>query len=139
MMFIYTCAALIAAIVIGLILAIRTKKAEDVVYNKLDKAGRITNIILLIAYIAGSPLCLILAAISGPGENGFLAVIGWIISIIIGSFSLFCGIGLGLSVAWRKQGKSKQSFIVQFAGVIGIGLTIGLYCLCAGNLVASLN
>ena len=138
-MFIYTCAAVIAAVVAGLVLAIRTKKPEDVIYTRLDKAGRVTNIILLIAYIASSPLYLILAAISGPGEDGFLAIIGWIISIIIGSASLFCGIGLGLSVAWRKQGKSKQSFIVQFAGVIGIGLAIGLYCLCAGNLVASLN
>lgn len=138
-MFIYTCAALIAAIAAGINLAVRTKKAEDVVYTKLDKAGRITNILLLIAYICSSPMCLILAAVSGPGEGGFLSIIGWLISIIIGSFSLFCGIGLGLSVAWRKQGKSKQSFVVQFAGLIGIGLNIGLYCLFAGNLVASLN
>ena len=138
-MTIYTFAALITAMIAGIVLAVRTKKAEGVVYTKLDKAGRFTNVLLLIAYIASSPIYLILAAISGPGEDGFLAIIGWIISIIIGSASLFCGIGLGLSVAWRKQGKSKQSFIVQFAGVIGIGLAIGLYCLCAGNLVASLN
>ncbi|MBR5229756.1 MAG: hypothetical protein IKW01_02775 [Firmicutes bacterium] len=138
-MMIYTSAALIAAIVAGLVLAIRTKKAEDVVYTKLDKAGRITNIFLLIAYLVSTPICFILAAISGSGETGILAIIGWIISFIIGSFPLFCGIGLGLSVKWRKQGKSRQSFMVQFAGLLGIALTIGLYGLCAGNLVASLN
>lgn len=139
MMVVYTCAAVVAAIVAGLILAIRTKKAEEITYTKLDKAGRITNIVMLIAYICSAPVYLFLAMISSPGEEGFLAVIGWIISIIIGSAPLFCGIGLGLSVAWRKQGKSKESFMVQFAGVIGIALSVGLYCLCAGNLIAPLN
>ena len=40
---------------------------------------------------------------------------------------------------FRKKGKSKLSFAVQFAGFVGIGLTVGLYCLFAGNLLMSLN
>jgi uncharacterized protein YybS (DUF2232 family) len=52
---------------------------------------------------------------------------------------LFCGIGLGLSVAFRKQGKSKLSFAVQFAGVFGIGLTVLLYYIFTGNLLEYLN
>ena len=55
------------------------------------------------------------------------------------SAALFCGIGLGLSVAFRKKGKSKLSFAVQFAGVGGIGLTVILFFLFYGNLLRPLN
>ena len=57
----------------------------------------------------------------------------------IASAALICGLGLGFSVALRKKGKSKLSFWVQFAGFVGIGLTVGLYCLLAGNLLRYLN
>ena len=67
------------------------------------------------------------------------AVLGWIVTIIVTSAMLFCGLGLGFSVALRKKGKSKKSFIVQFAGLLGIGLTVGLYCLFVGSLIAPLN
>ena len=50
-----------------------------------------------------------------------------------------CGLGLGFSVALRKKGKSKQSFAVQFAGVVGIGLSVLFYILFAGNLLQYLN
>ena len=77
--------------------------------------------------------------ISSPGCDGFLGIIGWIVSIINASATLFCGLGLGFSVALRKKGKSKLSFAVQFAGIIGIALTIGMYMLFAGNLLKPLN
>ena len=65
--------------------------------------------------------------------------IALIVSIIGATGPAFCGLGLGASVALRKKGKSKLSFAVQFAGVIGIALTVGMYMLFAGNLLESLN
>ena len=138
-MFLYTVIEAIAAVVAGILLAVSTKKRDGIVYGKLDKAGRITNILLTLLYIGFSPLYLFFGMISTPKHEGFLGILGWIVSIIIASAALFCGLGLGFSVALRKKGRSKLSFMVQFAGVIGIGLTVGLYCLFAGNLLRYLN
>ena len=77
--------------------------------------------------------------ISSPRCEGFLGIVGWIVSIIIASAALFCGLGLGFSVARRKKGRSKLSFAVQFVGVVGIAFTLVMYMLFAGNLLESLN
>lgn len=138
-MFLYTAIGAIAAMIAGLWIAVRTKKAEGVIYGKLDKAGRIINVLLLLIYVGLAPVYLFLGMISSPEHNGLLGILGWIVSIINASASLFCGLGLGFSVALRKKGKSKLSFAVQFAGIVGIGLTVGMYCLFAGNLLSPLN
>ena len=131
--------AAVVGIIAGLILAIRTKKSEDVIYGKLDRAGRIVNIVLLVVYADISPAYIFIGAICIPGREGFLGVIGAILSIIAGSASLFCALGLGASVALRKKGKSKLSFAVQFAGFVGIGLTLLIFFLFYENLFAPLN
>jgi len=123
-MFLYTVIEAIIAVIAGILIAICTKKTEGVTYNKLDKIGQVTNILLCLFYIGFSFFYLFLGIIANPRYNGFL---GWIVSIIMASAALFCGIGLGLSVAFRKRGKSKLSFAVQFAGVGGIGLTVALF------------
>ncbi len=138
-MFLYTVIEAIVGVVAFILLAVCTKKSESVVYNKLDQAGRVTNIVLIPIYACLLPACLFLGMISSPGCDGFLGIIGWIVSIINASATLFCGLGLGFSVALRKKGKSKLSFAVQFAGIIGIALTIGMYMLLAGNLLKPLN
>lgn len=138
-MVLYTIIEAIIALVAGILLAACTKRDSSVVYGKLDKAGRITNILLLLIYICLSPLYLIFGMISSPNCEGFLGIVGWIVSIINASAALFCGLGLGFSVSLRKKGRSKLSFATQFLGLIGIGLTIGLYCLFAGNLLSPLN
>ena len=89
-MFLYTVLEALAAIVVGILLAVRTKKAENVTYNKLDKIGRVTNILLLIAYMSVSYVFLFLGMISSPAHDGFLGLLGWIVSVIIASASLFC-------------------------------------------------
>ena len=129
----------IFGVVAGFGIAVFTKKAEGVTYGKLDKAGRITNILLLLVYICLCPLCVFFGMLSSPAHDGFLGILGWIVSAINASATLFCTLGLGFSVALRKRGKSKQSFAVQFAGLVGIGLTVGMYCLFAGNLLRTLN
>lgn len=139
MIYLYTVIEAIVAAVAGLFIALRKKKAEHVTYGKLDRIGQVTNILLLFVYLYFSPLYLFLGMISNPSYDGFLGILGWIVSVIIASASLFCGIGLGLSVAFRKQGKSKLSFAVQFAGVFGIGLTVLLYYIFTGNLLEYLN
>lgn len=139
MIYLYTVIVAIASVIAGLVIALRQKKAEHVIYSKLDRIGQITNIVLLLVYLYLSPLYLFLGMISNPGYDGFLGILGWIVSFIIASASLFCGIGLGLSVAFRKQGKSRLSFAVQFAGVFGIGLTVLLYYVFTGNLLDYLN
>ena len=138
-MFLYTVLAALGAIVAGILLAVRTKKSKDISYGKLDKIGRITNIILLVLYTCLSPFYMFIGMISTAHYDGFMGVIGWILSIICASASVFCGFGLGFSVSLRKKGKSKLSFAVQFAGVIGIALTVLIYVLCVGNLIAPLN
>lgn len=138
-MFLYTVIEAIVGLVAGILLAACSKKANNVSYGKLDKAGRITNIILILVYTCLSPLYLFFGMISTPRYDGILGILGWIVSLIIASAALFCGLGLGLSVAWRKKGRSKLSFAVQFAGLVGIGLSVGLYCIFAGNLLRYLN
>lgn len=138
-MFLYTIIEAIVGIVAFILLAVCTKKEDGVVYNKLDKAGRITNILLIPIYVFLLPPCLFLGIISYPAYKGFLGIIGWIVAIINSSTTLFCGLGLGFSVALRKKGKSKLSFAVQFAGIVGIVLTIVMYGLFEGNLLESLN
>ena len=138
-MYLYTIIEAVVAVAAGILIAVCTKKTEGVTYTKLDKVGRITNILLIPAYVCLAPLYMFLGMISNPDYDGFLGILGWIVSIINGSAALFCGLGLGFSVALRKKGKRKLSFIVQFAGFVGIGLTVGMYCLFAGNLLSYLN
>lgn len=138
-MFLYTVTTAVIAVVVCIFMAVSTKKDCDVVYGKLDKAGRITNIVLAVVYACLSPLYLFFGIISTPHYDGILGVLGWMVSLIIASAALFCGLGLGLSVKLRKKGKSKLSFAVQFAGLLGIFLNVGLYLLFAGNLLRPLN
>ena len=138
-MFLYTVFEAVIAVVAGIFIAVHTKKADNVTYGKLDKVGRITNIFLILVYVCLAPMYLFLGMISNPAHEGFLGILGWIVSIIIASAALFCGLGLGFSVTLRKKGKSKLSFAVQFAGILGIGLTLLLYSVFAGNLLRYLN
>ena len=138
-MFLYTVIEAIVGIVAGILLAVGTKKKEGGVYGKLDRAGKITNIVLIPVYACLSPLCLFLGMIFRPNHDGFLGIIGWIVSIIGASAVLFCGLGLGSSVALRKKGKSKLSFAAQFAGAVGIALTLLIFFCFYGNLLKPLN
>jgi predicted permease len=138
-MFLYIAIEAVIAVIAGILIAVCTKKADGVIYSKLDKTGRVTNALLCLVYICSSPFYLFLGAIANPHYDGFLGILGWIVSIIMASTTLFCGIGLGLSVAFRKRGKSKLSFAVQFAGLVGIVLTIGLFFLFYGNLLRPIN
>ena len=133
-MFLYTTIEAIVAVVAGILIAVCTKKADGVTYGTLDKIGRVTNILLSLVYVCFSPLYLFLGMIANPRYDGFLGILGWIVSIIMASTALFCGIGLGLSVAFRKKGRSKLSFAVQFAGLADIGLTLLLFFAFYGNL-----
>ncbi len=138
-MFLYTTIEAIVAVVAGILIAVCTKKTDGVVYSKLDKAGRIINILLIPVYVCLAPLYMFLGMIANPRYDGILGILGWIVAIIMGSAALFCGLGLGFSVALRKKGKAKLSFAVQFAGVGGIGLTVILFFLFYGNLLRPLN
>ena len=138
-MFIYIILCIIVGIILFILLGLLTKKADDVVYNKIDNMGRITNVVLTFFYVFISPLYLFLGLISAPNHTGFLGVIGWIISFLNSSTALFCGLGLGLSVAFRKKGKSKLSFAIQFLGLVAIAFTVISYCVFVGNLLQTLN
>lgn len=138
-MFLYTVIEAVIAVIAGILIAACTKKADGVSYGKLDRIGRITNVLLILVYICILPFCLFLGVIANPRYDGFLGILGWIVSIIMASAALFCGIGLGLSVAFRKRGKSKLSFAIQFVGFGGIVLTLMLFFLFYGNLLSSIN
>jgi hypothetical protein len=138
-MLIYIILCIIVGILSFVLLGTLTKNADGVVYNSLDKAGKITNVVTTIFYVLISPLYLFLGLISQPAHEGFLGVIGWIISFLNASTALFCGLGLGLSVALRKKGKSKLSFAIQFLGLVAIAFTVISYCVFVGNLLQTLN
>ena len=138
-MFVYTALEAIVGIVVGILLATHTKKAEGVTYGALDKVGRITNILLLVVYTVTSPLYLLMGMLCGPDDGGILGIIGWTLSIIVASASLFCSLGLGFSVRLRKQGRSKLSFALQFVGFAAIALAVLLFCVFYGGLLGSLN
>ena len=138
-MFLYTTIEAIVAVVAGILIAVCTKKADGVTYSKLDKIGRVTNILLLLFYVGFSFFYLFLGAIANPRYDGFMGILGWGVSIIMASAALLCGIGLGLSAAFRKKGRSKLSFIVQFAGIGGIALTLILFFIFYGNLLSPIN
>ena len=138
-MFIYIIFCIIAGIISFILFAALTKKIDGLVYNKLDKAGKITNILFTITYVYLSPVYLFFGLISAPAYDGFLGIIGWIVSFINASTVLFCGLGLGLSVAFRKKGKSKLSFCIQFLGFAAILFTVISYAIFSGNLLQRLN
>lgn len=138
-MFVYVVIELLVGLIAGILLAVRTKKKDEVVYNKRDETGRITNRFLLVIYLLLSPVYLILGMLSYPRCEGFLGVIGWIITIINASTSFFCCLSLGASVYLRKQGKSKLSFVIQFVGLVAIVFTVASYGLFVGNLLQSIN
>ena len=131
--------ATIASLIVGIVMAAASKKAEGVVYGALDKAGIITNILLIPAYAILSVFCIALSIFTAPGHEGFIGILGWIVCFIIAFGPLSCGLGLGFSVSLRKKGESKKSFLVQFAGVAGCALSIILFVLFYENLLASLN
>lgn len=138
-MFLYLIIEAIVAVVAGIAIAACSRKAEGVTYTKLDKAGRITNLLLIPVYVGLGLFTTALGFFSYPGYDGFLRLLGWIVAILIASAPLFCGLGLGFSVALRKKGRSKQSFAVQFAGLAGVALSLILFFVFYGNLLRPLN
>lgn len=137
-MYIYSGIATIFAVV-GLIIAVRTKKAEGVVYGKLDKIGRITNVVLIPVYALLTLYTIALSLFVYPAYDDFWGLLGWVVAIIIASAPLFCGLSLSASVVLRKKGKSKQSFAIQFVGFAGVGLSVLFFFLFYGNLLSYLN
>ena len=139
-MYIYFIFAAIAGLVAGIMIATRSKKAEGVVYGKLDNLGKVTNILLIPVYAIVSIFCWFVVMLGYiPDGEGILAVVAWVVAIIGATGPALCGLGIGASVALRKKGNSKLSFLVQFAGVAGLAVTILFFVLFCGNLFGSLN
>ena len=139
-MFLYYAFAAIVGLIAGIVIAARAKKAEGVVYGVLDKVGIATNILLIPAYAFVSIFCFYLVMVGmNPDGEGLLEILAYIVAIIGATGPAFCGLGLGASVALRKKGKSKLSFLAQFAGVAGLGITFSFFLLFYGNLFATLN
>ena len=139
-MYIYFVLAAIAGLVAGIVIASHSKKAEGVVYGALDKVGIVTNILLIPVYAIISLFCVFIVMLGYiPDGEGVLALVAWALAIIGATGPALCGIGLGASASLRKKGKSMLSFLVQFAGVLGLAITILFFVLFCGNLFGSLN
>lgn len=138
-MFLYIVIVAIAAVIVGLSLALGTKKADGVIYGKLDRTGRIINFVLIPVYAFLSFFCMGIGIFCYPGCEGFLRILGWIVALLIPAAPLFCFGGLGLSAALRKKGRSKLSFAIQFIGFASAALSILLFLVFYGNLLRSLN
>ena len=129
----------IVGIVLGILLAIKTKKPEDVTSGRLDNAGRITNVILLVFYMLVFPIYCLIGLLCAPAHDGFLGFLGVLLTIFCSSVTLFCSVGLGLSVALRKRGKSGWSFAVQFLGMAAFVLMLVLFFSFYDDLLLPLN
>ena len=138
-MYLYTAITAAIGLIAGILLAACTKKAEGVVYEKLDKAGRITNIVLIPVYLVLSLIYVAISMFASPAHDGFLGMLSWLVCLIIAVAPASCGLGLGFSASLRKKGRSKLSFIAQFAGFAGCILGVVLFVVFYGNLLASLN
>lgn len=138
-MYLYFAFAAIAGFVAGIIIAVRSKKAEGVAYGLLDKIGIATNILLLPVYAILTIYFFFIAMLGmNPEGEGFMGIISWIVSIVCCSSPALCSLGLAASIAWRKKGKSVHSFLVQFAGIAGYAAVL-LVLLFFGSVFASLN
>ena len=139
-MYYYFILVVIAGIIAGIIITMRSKKEEGIVYGTFEKAGIVTNILLIPAYAMSSIFCVFLVMLSYfPEGKGILGVLSWVVAFIGASGPALCGVGLGASVALRKKGKSGLSFGAQFAGVIGVTVTILVLILFGDSLFGSLN
>ena len=136
----YFALAAIVGLIAGIVIAACSKKADGVVYGNLDKVGIVTNILLIPAYAIVTIFNFFIVMLGYfPEGEGILGVLSWIVAIIGATGPVLCGLGLGASVALRKNGKSKKSFWVQFAGVVGLGITL-LFLVTFGEwLFGSLN
>ena len=139
-MYLYYALVAIVGLIAGIVIAARSKKAEGVVYGKLDKVGIVTNILLIPIYAIVTIFNFFIVMLGYfPEGEGILGVLSWIVAIIGATGPVLCGLGLGASVALRRKGKSKKSFWVQFAGVVGLSITI-LFLVTFGEwLFGSLN
>ena len=74
-MFLYTVIEAIVAMVAAILLAVCSQRADGVIYGKLDKAGRITNILLIPVCLCLAPLYMGLGMFSNPKHDGFLGIL----------------------------------------------------------------
>ena len=138
-MFLYTTLSALVGVIIALVLTIRTKRADDIVYCALDKTGIATNAALVLLYLCFTPVYLFIGMICEPAYDGLLGIVGWIVSLIIASTSFFCSLGLGLSVSLRRRGMRGRSFAAQFMGLASATVSLVLFVLFYGNLLDTLN
>ena len=139
-MYIYFALVAIIGLIAGIVIAARSKKAEGVVYGKLDKAGIVTNILLIPTYAIFTIFSFFIVMLGYiPEGEGILGVLSWAVAVIGATGPVLCGLGLGASVALRRNGKSKKSFLVQFAGVVGLGITVLIFVVFGSLLFGSLN
>ena len=95
-MFLYTTIEAIVAVIAGILIAVCTKKADGVIYSKLDKIGRVTNILLLLFYVGFSFFYLFLGAIATPRYDGFLKSwdglypLSWLLQLYFAVLVLAC-------------------------------------------------
>ena len=138
-MFLYTVLAALSGVAAGILFTVFTKKRSNVKYGVIDKIGIGTNIGLAAVYTCLSPFYMFIGMISTAHQDGFMGLIGWIVSVIVASAALFAGLGIGLSVALRKMGMKVLSFIIQFSGVLAIVNTFLFYFTFVGTLISPLN
>ena len=139
-MYYYFILAVVAGIIAGIIITMRSKKEENLVYGTLDKVGMVTNILLIPAYAIAIIFCFFIVMLGYfPEGKGILGVLSWVVAFIGASGPALCGVGLGTSVALRRKGKSGLSFWVQFVGVIGVAVTILFLIIFGDILFGSLN
>ena len=98
-MYLYTAITAIVGLLAGILLAACTKKAGGVVYGKLDKAGRIINIVLIPVYIVLSLIYIAISMFASPAHDGFLGILSWLVCLIIAVAPASCGLGLGFSTS----------------------------------------
>lgn len=138
-MFLYTLITLIVGCAAGIFFIAKTKKPAELEYTPLDKAGVVSNIVLIPVYALMCPLFLFIGTLAAPAHDGLLAVAGWIVAVLVASPMLFFGSGLGASTALRRRGRRTAAFVVQFVGIAAAVVALILFSAFYGNLLTTLN
>lgn len=125
----YSFLAVPMGIIIGVFMVILTKRNPKLQLTNLDRIGIVTNVILIPVYLFLSAFTAVLALATIPEPEGLTLpyVVGELLLFIIACTPIASGFCLGLSVRFRRLGRSSKSFFIQFVGLIWFILANFIY------------
>lgn len=119
-----------AGVIAGALTALLSRRKEGVVPGRTDRISAAAGILLVPVYTVLSMVMVFMASLAKPsGSAAWAPFAVRVLSLLIASAPVFCGVFLGLSAAYRKKGRSRAALLIQFAGFASLALSLLLLCL----------